>query len=114
MSRETVYIIIMAGVTFAVTVGLRAFPFLLFGSGKKCPAVITYIGRVLSPAAIAMLVIYCYCSGYKGKDLLASGCGIPELAASLVTVALHLWKRNPLLSIISGTAVYMFLVQKFF
>lgn len=114
MSQETIYIIIMALVTFAVTVGLRAFPFLLFGSGKKCPPIITYIGKVLSPAAIAMLVIYCYCSAYKGKAFPASGAGLPEFAASLVTVLLHLWKRNPLLSIISGTAVYMFLVQKFF
>ena len=114
MSSQTVYIIILAAVTFAVTVGLRAFPFLLFGSGKKCPPVITYIGKVLSPAAIAMLVIYCYCSAYKGKDFTESGAGIPELTASAVTVLLHLWKRNPLLSIIGGTAVYMVLTQKFF
>ena len=111
---ETVYIIILAAVTFAVTVALRAFPFILFGSGKKCPAVVTYIGKVLSPAAIAMLVIYCYCSVYKGKAFWSNGAGIPETAASLVTVALHLWKRNPLLSIICGTAVYMVMVQKLF
>ncbi len=114
MNSETVYIIIMAAVTFAVTVALRALPFVLFGSGRKCPAVITYIGKVLSPAAIAMLVIYCYCSTYRGRDFFSSGGGIPEAAASLVTVALQLWKRNPLLSILCGTAVYMVLVQKFF
>ena len=111
---ESSYIIILAVVTFAVTVFLRAFPFLLFGSGKKCPPVVGYIGKVLSPAAIAMLVIYCYCDVYKGKDFFTSGAGIPEFAASLVTVALHLWKRNPLLSIICGTAVYMVMVQKLF
>ncbi len=114
MNSETVYIIALAAVTFAVTVALRALPFLLFGSGRKCPAAITYIGKVLSPAAIAMLVIYCYCSTYRGKEFFASGAGIPEFAASLTTVALHLWKRNPLLSIICGTAVYMVLVQNFF
>ena len=114
MSEQTIYIIIMAVATCAVTVGLRAFPFLLFGSGKKCPPVIAYIGKVLSPAAIAMLVIYCWCSTYSNSDFLSSGAGIPELAASLVTVGLHLYKRNPLLSIICGTAVYMILVQKIF
>ena len=114
MSSETVYIILMAAVTFLVTVALRALPFVLFGAGRKCPAVVTYIGKVLSPAAIAMLVIYCYCSTCRGKDFLASGAGIPELAASLATVLLHLWKRNPLLSIICGTSLYMILVQKFF
>ena len=114
MSEQNLYIIIMAAVTFAVTVGLRAFPFLLFGGGKKCPAVITYIGKVLSPAAIAMLVIYCYCSTYRNADFISSGAGIPEAAATLVTVGLHLYKRNPLLSIISGTVVYMVIVQIFF
>ena len=114
MKNETIYIILMAAVTFAVTVGLRALPFLLFNSGRKCPPIVTYIGKVLSPAAIAMLVVYCYCSVYRSKELFASGAGIPELTASLVTVGLHLWKNNPLLSIISGTAVYMILVQKFF
>ena len=114
MSSQTTLIIAVIAVTSGVTIILRALPFLLFSSGKKCPPVVGYIGKVLSPAAIAMLVIYCYCDVYKGKDFFTSGAGIPEFAASLVTVALHLWKRNPLLSIICGTAVYMVMVQKLF
>ena len=37
--------------------------------------------------------------------------GIPEILACSAVVLLHLWKRNTLLSIISGTALYMVLVQ---
>ena len=33
--------------------------------------------------------------------------GLPEALAILGTAALHLWKRNMLLSIFGGTALYM-------
>lgn len=113
MSGETLYIIAVIAVTAGVTVLLRAFPFLLFSSGKKCPPVINYIGKVLSPAAIAMLVVYCLCSVYKDKSF--SGIwGIPEAAGCITVIILHKWKGNPLLSIFAGTAVYMTITQCFF
>lgn len=114
MNSETVTIILIILVTAAVTILLRAFPFLLFSNGKKCPPVITYIGKVLSPAAIAMLAVYCLVSVYKEQTFAEGHCGIPEIAASITVIALHRWKGNPLLSIISGTALYMFLIQTIF
>ena len=114
MNSETVYIIALIAVTAVVTILLRAFPFLLFSSGKKCPAVISYIGKVLSPAAIAMLTVYCICSVYRDKTFSAGGWGIPEIAGSATVVLLHKWKGNPLLSIFAGTAVYMTITQCFF
>ena len=110
MSEQTLYIIIMAAVTFAVTVGLRAFPFLLFGGGKKCPAVITYIGKVLSPAAIAMLVIYSF---YGSLEYSLEGFSrfLPAAAASILTVILQYFFKNPLVSIIAGTALFMYLIR---
>jgi len=47
----------------------------------------------------------------RGIDLTAAPFGAPELTASLITVTLHLWLRHTLLSIFSGTAFYMFVVQ---
>ena len=48
-------IAVMAGVTFLT----RALPFLLFDRGEKPPRVVLYLGRVLPPAIIAMLIVYC-------------------------------------------------------
>ena len=65
---------------------------------------------MISPAAIAMLVVYCV----KQVSPFVFPYGVPELIASAVVVALHWWKGNPLLSIIAGTVVYMILEQKIF
>ncbi len=110
----TAYLILLTLLTGGVTVLLRAFPFLAFGHGGKPPAVIRYLGSVISPAVIAMLIVYCCCSCFKGKTFTAAGWGIPEFSAGLTVILLHLKFRNPLLSIIAGTALYMFLVQKCF
>ena len=70
-----------------------------------------YIGRVLTPAVIAMLTVYCFAGYVKSGCLGTSLHGLAEMVAAAVTVALHLWRRNPLLSIACGTAVYMLLVR---
>ena len=92
-----------------VTLALRAFPFLLFG-GRNPPELVLYFGRVVSPGAIAMLVVYCF----NSVDPLVWPCAVPELLASAAVVILHLKLRNPLLSIIAGTVLYMILVQMVF
>ena len=62
----------------AVTILLRAFPFILF-SGRKPPEFVLYLGRVVSPGAIAMLVVYCF----KSANPLHAPFAIPELLASV-------------------------------
>ena len=99
---------ILVAVMSAVTVLLRALPFLVFR--KKVPAYVTYLGRVLPPAIIGMLVIYCL----KDTTVTAAPFGAPELIAGALVVALQAWKRNALLSILSGTTVYMLLIQLVF
>lgn len=105
------YMLALVAVTGGVTILLRAMPFILFGSGKQPPAVIGYIGRVLSPAAIAMLVVYCMGVYAESRMTAEHMFGAAELIAAAVVVLLQLWRRNPLLSIIAGTAIYMVLVQ---
>ena len=92
----------------AVTIVLRAAPFLAFK--KKAPAYVMYLGQVLPAAIIGMLVIYCL----KDTSLLSAPFGAPELIAGLLVAGLHAWKRNILLSILSGTVVYMLLTQLVF
>ena len=85
----------------------RFLPFLLFKEDRKTPEFVQYIGKFLPPAVFGMLVVYCL----KDVDILEGSHGLPELIAILVTGALHIWKRNMLLSIAGGTVCYMLLVH---
>ena len=101
---------LMVAVTAAVTIALRFLPFLIFGGEKKTPPYISYLGKVLPYAIMGMLVVFCL----KNVSILSAPHGIPELIAGAVTVGLHIWKRNTLISIVAGTVCYMLLVQLVF
>lgn len=99
-------ILTVALTTFAT----RVVPFLIFLKGKEIPAVIQYLGKVLTPAVIGMLVVYCL----KATPVMKAPHGLPEAIAVAVTAGLHVWKRNNLLSIGAGTILYMVLIQAVF
>ena len=99
-------IAVMAIVTFLT----RALPFLLFDRGSAPPKLILYLGRVLPPAIIAMLIVYCL----RGVSFAQAAGWLPQLIAVAAVVILHLWKHNNLLSIFGGTILYMILVQNVF
>lgn len=107
----------MTEVQSAVTIGAvvlgtmatRFLPFLVFPKGKTPPKFVQYLGKVLPCAAIGLLVVYYF------KDVASSGTyGIPEILSVLLIIVLHKWKKNTLLSIGGGTALYMLLVQTVF
>ena len=98
------------GIILAVASGTqltRWLPFWLFPEKKQPPAVVTYLGRVLPPAMMGLLVVYCL----RNVAWLSAPHGAPELIAIAAVAALHTWKRNVLLSIAGGTVLYMVLVQ---
>ena len=101
------------GIILAVAAGTqltRWLPFWLFPEKREPPAVVTYLGRVLPPAMMGLLVVYCL----KSVNWLAAPHGAPEVIAVAVVTVLH-WKwGNVLLSIAGGAAVYMVLVQLVF
>lgn len=99
-------IAVMAVVTFLT----RALPFLLFDRGDHPPRMVLYLGQVLPPAVISMLIVYCL----KGISFASPSGWIPMLAAGLAAVILHLWKGNDLISIFGATALYMVLIQGVF
>ena len=103
------YGIAMVAVIALVTAALRFLPFLLL-RGKQTPPFIAYLGKVLPFAIMGMLVIYCL----RHISFAAMPFGIPELLACAVVAAVHVWKRYTLLSILSGTVLYMILVQLVF
>lgn len=101
---------ITIGMVIFGTVLTRFLPFLFFPAGKPTPKYVRYLGRVLPSAVFGLLVVYCL----KNVSIFTGSRGIPELIAILFVIALHLWKRQMLLSIAGGTICYMLLVQFIF
>lgn len=89
------------------TVLVRALPFLLFPEGKKVPAFVLWLGQMLPGAVMAMLVVYCL----KDITFVQTPWGIPALAGVAATAAVHIWKRKTILSVCTGTALYMILIR---
>lgn len=102
--------IITIGMVVLGTMITRFLPFLLFPAGKPVPKYVQYLGKTLPSAVFGLLVIYCL----KNVNLMQGSHGIPELLSLAAVAALHLWKRQMLLSIAGGTVFYMALVQRIF
>ena len=102
--------VLLIVVAVLVTMATRFIPFLIFGENRKTPPIIEYLGKVLPFAIMGMLVVYCL----KDVSVLSAPYGLPEIIACAVVAALHVWKRNSLLSIGGGTVCYMLLVQLVF
>ena len=102
--------VIIIALTSITTFSTRAIPFILFPDGKELPKTVQYLGKVLPPAVIGMLVVYCF----KNVAPLSAPFALPEIIAGVTVVLLHIWKRNNLLSIGVGTVLYMTLVQTIF
>lgn len=59
---------------------------------------------------MGILIVYCL----RNLTWIQFPYGIPEVLAITVVALLHIWKRNNLISIGVGTALYMILVQQIF
>lgn len=104
------YSLAIIGVVALCTLLTRALPFWILGKKKEVPETVQYLGKVLPPAIMVILVVYCL----KNVNLFAGSRGLPEFFAVALVAVLHLWKKNTLLSIGAGTVFYMLLVQKVF
>ena len=99
------------GAAVLATVLTRFLPYIMFPAGKQTPPFIAYLGRYLAPAVFGLLVVYCL----RNISFSAGGTyGIPEMIAIAVVVGTFLWKKNTLISMASGTMLYMILVQTLF
>jgi branched-subunit amino acid transport protein AzlD len=102
MADSLVVLAVMAGITFAS----RLLPFLLFGRNHP-PRWVATVETVLPPLVLWLLVFYSLSSiSWRTMPY-----GIPALAGVAMSVLAHRWKHNALLSIFSGTAVYMILTR---
>lgn len=102
-TRETIIFIAVAALcTFAT----RAIPFLAFGK-REVPKIVKYLGEILPPAIIGILIIYCLKDFYN----LNFNTILPQLIGVGLTAIMHIWKKNVLLSISVGTIAYMLLIH---
>jgi len=101
--------IITIALCMLATMTTRFLPFIVFREDHETPAFIKYLGKYLPLAVFGMLIVYCF----KNVDFTTGLHGIPEIVATIVTVVVHLWKRNMMLSIIFGTGIYMLLLYIF-
>ncbi len=100
-SREFLLTTIILAISVQLT---RFLPFVFFGENRKIPRIITYLGNVLPAAMMGLLVIYCY----KDYDISSM---LPALLSGVATAAIHIYKKNTILSIALGTAIYMVLIR---
>ena len=99
--------IMTIGLCVLGTMLTRFLPFIIFSENRETPAFIQYISKYLPSAVFGMLVIYCL----KNVNILQGNHGLPEFISVAVTVLLHLWKRQMLISIAAGTICYMLLLH---
>lgn len=102
---------IIIGICAVGTMLTRFLPFIIFRSSRPVSEYIHYLGKALPSAIFAMLVVYCL----KGVDVFAGSYGIPEFIGIASTTVLYIVsKRNMMIAIAGGTAIYMVLVQLVF
>ncbi|WP_432890148.1 branched-chain amino acid transporter permease [Kribbella sp. CA-245084] len=103
---DPTYIATALAVAVTITVALRALPFAM-KSALNESALLADIGRWMPLGAITILAIYCL----AGIDLTTPSHGVPEIAGVAATIAIHLWRRNAVLSIVTGTAACLVLTN---
>lgn len=108
MPDNPTYAIAAVLVAAAVTWALRALPFAALAP-LRASGTVRYLSARMPVGVMIILVVYCL------RDLpVAEARAAAPLSALAVTVGLHLWRRNALLSIVGGTAVHTVLASTIF
>ncbi|MFI0263616.1 branched-chain amino acid transporter permease [Streptomyces sp. NPDC017056] len=92
-------------VAAAITWGLRALPFAAL-TPLRASKTVQYLSSRMPAGVMVILLAYCL------RDLsFTHARSLAPLVALAVTIGLHLWRRNALLSILGGTAVHVILAS---
>ncbi len=97
------YTFIMGAVIFLC----RAFAFILL-RGKNSGDIrenkfLTFVEKIVPPVAMTVLAFNTVLTPTKDNPVSSGSAAV--IAASIATALLHLWKRNSLISIFSGTFI---------
>jgi branched-subunit amino acid transport protein AzlD len=92
------HIAAMVGVSAAITWALRALPFAVLAPMRRSVAV-HYLSLHMPLGVMVILAVYTL----RGASAGDASHWCATIAALTVTVGLHLWRRNALLSLAGGT-----------
>lgn len=106
-TTDMLLFILVCSIAIAIT---RLLPFLIFRDQNKIPKSIEYLGKTLPYAITGFLVVYCL----KDVNFTSGTYGLPEIISIVFIICIHLWRKNTLLSVVSGTLIYMALVNFIF
>lgn len=103
------YLIAAVATAAVITWALRALPFAALAPLRSSP-LIAYLRTAMPVGVMVILAVYTL----RDFSPHVPDRAWPTVLALAVTVALHLWRRNVLLSILGGTAVHVALASGFF
>ncbi len=106
---DTPYLLTAVAVAAAVTWGLRALPFTALAP-LRASATVGYLSARMPLGVMVILLAYTL----RGLPLADPVQALPDILALAGTVALHLWRRNAVLSILGGTVVHVALASTLF
>ena len=98
---EPGYVAAVVGVATVLTWGMRAAPFAVL-TPMRDSVVVRHLSRHM-PLGVMLIL-----AAYTLRDVPTTApAALPFVAAVAVTVGLHLWRRNALLSILVGSALHV-------
>jgi len=106
---DTPYLLAAVAASAAVTWGLRALPFAVLAP-LRTSAVVGYLGARMPLGVMVILIAYTV----RDLPLAHPARALPDVLALALTIALHRWRRNAVLSILGGTVIYAVLVGTLF
>ncbi|MDI3387605.1 AzlD domain-containing protein [Streptomyces sp. B-S-A8] len=105
---DTPYLLAAVALSAAITWALRALPFAALAP-LRASSTVQYLSTRMPAGIMVILLVYCL------RDLpVTETRALAPVIALAVTVGLHLWRRNALLSILGGTAVHVVLASAVF
>ncbi len=99
---DTRYLACLVLISAAITWGLRAVPFAVLAPMRRSPLV----GRLSAQLPLGVMVILAL-STMRGVSFHDPGRALGFMLAVAVTIALQLWRRSFILSILAGTTTYV-------
>ncbi|MFB9923111.1 branched-chain amino acid transporter permease [Amycolatopsis halotolerans] len=102
------YLLAAVAVSAAVTWGLRALPFAVLAP-LRASRIVQYLSTRMPAGVMVILLVYCL----RDVSWTSSSAVAPTIALA-VTIGLHLWRRNAVLSIVGGTTVHVLLASLLF